>query len=1119
MAIKMIYGMAGTGKSTLVYEQIVHDLKDGKRVLLLTPEQQAVLSEQAIAERTTDVDTLKLDILSFRRLANHVSRLYGGLRYQYLDESGKYLVLWATLLQTKDALRVYGKNITRGKKMIYDTGFLDRLNTTFAEFSHANIRPFHLEQAAKELAEPSPKISAKLLDLSLIYATYLELIHKTHDDPDDDLIHLAELLARNAKTFAGYQIYIDSFQGFTEQELHVLRALIPQAENVTITLCYDPARKQEDMLCTAEKTDRQIRDILRECDLAVNETRNLTQSYRFSSDPLAFLERNLYRLDLHTEMTCGDSVQILSCNTPMAEAEAVAREIVKSTNRGLHYREIAIVTRGVEQYAGILDSVLETYNIPYFYSIREPLSAKPLYRLILGALDILRNNWKLDDVTAYLKSGLVEIPEKDRDIFLTYLERWDIYGKRWTDLQEWNMNPNGYTDDVSKKSDEILEIVSRTRKAIYTPLATLKAAFHDKTTVRDALCALMELMDTLKVRKGVQNCDDTIMQYNGLMRSFDQIDAVVGELPVNITILSQLLNCVVSHTDLGSIPSYIDQVIIGDAALLRASNIKHAIVIGANDGVFPRSLSDADLFSDPERKQLASKKIFTVDSIDARTNDELFYAYRAFTLPSERLTVTYHTHDFLGKKKNPSNLIDRITTLFSDCKIVDDNTLPLSEKVYNADASFSDAILYKDTEEGAVLYGIYATHPDYEGKISAFEGGLTADETTIANSPLSASKDIVLSQTRFESFAKCPFQYHCKYTLKLAAPTRSDFSNMETGSFLHRILEKVLQKLHDGTKLRTDVALSELESILDAEIDLFIQTVVGNNGTFTARMKNLFRKLRQALILLLQNILEEFSQSRFTPQFFEMNMNGEANPYVIALDDGTKIKFRGQVDRVDTYVSEDGTVYVRITDYKSSKKQFKLSDIQNGINLQMFIYLFGLLSDPPAILRDRVGDQLGNANYLPAGILYYIASIVAYEGTITTSTEEAITHIKSKIEREGVLLFDEEILRAMAPDLKKGYLPSSYNTAVTKAKNGEVVTEATLKTLAEFGALQQEIDDIVKKIVTEMKKGVANAAPLVEEDPCKYCDFVAVCRKKKQIVAEAQSKPSTKNADLDPPQA
>ena len=97
--VKLIYGMAGTGKSTYVYNQIVKDLENNKRVLLLTPEQQAVLSERAIAERTKEknVSTLELEILSFRRLANHVFRMYGGLCYRYLEDSGKYLVLWATL--------------------------------------------------------------------------------------------------------------------------------------------------------------------------------------------------------------------------------------------------------------------------------------------------------------------------------------------------------------------------------------------------------------------------------------------------------------------------------------------------------------------------------------------------------------------------------------------------------------------------------------------------------------------------------------------------------------------------------------------------------------------------------------------------------------------------------------------------------------------------------------------------------------------------------------------------------------------------------------------------------------------------------------------------------------
>ena len=47
------------------------------------------------------------------------------------------------------------------------------------------------------------------------------------------------------------------------------------------------------------------------------------------------------------------------------------------------------------------------------------------------------------------------------------------------------------------------------------------------------------------------------------------------------------------------------------------------------------------------------------------------------------------------------------------------------------------------------------------------------------------------------------------------------------------------------------------------------------------------------------------------------------------------------MDRVDV-LEQDGQQFVRVVDYKSGAKAFRLADIVNGLNLQMFLYLFNV---------------------------------------------------------------------------------------------------------------------------------------------------------------------------------
>lgn len=1096
--IQFIYGMAGTGKSTLVYDKIAADLAAGKKVLLLTPEQQAILAERALAQRTANINTLDLEVLSFRRLANRVARIYGGLCYRYLDDGGKFLMLWATAVQTAPHLALYQK------QALGDMGFLERLSATFAAFGHSNLSPEQLEEAATKMADDHPFVAKKLKDLSLLYSVYQTMLHKDHADPEDDLLHLADQLCTN-KPFAEYTVYIDAFQGYTAREFLVLEALLPHVQHATITLTWHPAHANRMLLSTANDTKKRLQQIVSDAHLSCAEPIVLSEPKRFNAPALVHLADNLFDGAVAPTDIDLSPLSLFACTTPMQEAQTIAREIIKCTMRGMRYREIAIVTRDISRYSGILDVTLASYNIPYFYSQREPLATKPVYRLVLSALDVIRNGFRAEDIAAYLKTGYSGLSDEEIDLLLSYLETWNIYGRRWHMPDAWNMNPDGYSDTVRKGAQEILKTVADLRARVAEPLLALENAFSDDATVQDILCALVTFLQTLGVAEQIKAEADgeTIALYNRLMHAFDQLAAVAGETAVTAPVLSKLLSCIISRTDYGTIPAFVDQVLIGDAARIRTAGIKKVFLLGANEGVFPQAVSDADLFTETERIALETYDICTTGTDEARNADELFYAYRAATLASEEVALTYSSFDFSGKTLLPSFLVDRLHSLFPNLQPTTEAELSLQERVYHFSASFADAILHKNTDEGRALTSLYAEKPIWAARLDAFAGGLESDTDTLPPKPFLPGEEIALTQSRIDQFVKCPLSYHCQYTLGLAKEKSADFSALDVGNLIHRMLELVLQKLHDGTKLRTDATPEELDALLDAEIATYISLVVGIGGSFTKRMENLFAKLRRQILILLENILKEFAQSEFTPQFFEMciNKNADAEPFVIPLANGASVYLYGKIDRVDTYV-KDGTTYLRIVDYKKSKKEFHLDDVMQGLNLQMLLYLFGLWKNPSPALRQRVGDTEEKMVYLPAGILYLTSVPKAHNAHVDADSTKVIETAERTLTRSGLLLRDVDILTAMDGTLDGKFIP-------IKAKDlASDKPLAALATLEEFGTLLSRVSDIVAGIVKELRAGKAAAKPLTSENPCRYCHYLAVCRTKKKIEASTTDAPT-----------
>ncbi len=70
---------------------------------------------------------------------------------------------------------------------------------------------------------------------------------------------------------------------------------------------------------------------------------------------------------------------------------------------------------------------------------------------------------------------------------------------------------------------------------------------------------------------------------------------------------------------------------------------------------------------------------------------------------------------------------------------------------------------------------------------------------------------------------------------------------------------------------------------------------------------------------------------------------------------------------MDVY-RENGRTYLRVVDYKTGAKQFDLSQVAEGLNLQMLIYLMAIW--------ENGGERYGPVT--PAGVLYLPARLPRY---------------------------------------------------------------------------------------------------------------------------------------------
>lgn len=91
---------------------------------------------------------------------------------------------------------------------------------------------------------------------------------------------------------------------------------------------------------------------------------------------------------------------------------------------------------------------------------------------------------------------------------------------------------------------------------------------------------------------------------------------------------AELLRLSLDTADLGEIPQTLDAVQVGAADHIRFSSPKTVLVLGANEGVFPRTPAGGGLISDRERRRLIACGLPITNTADRETAEgALFCLY------------------------------------------------------------------------------------------------------------------------------------------------------------------------------------------------------------------------------------------------------------------------------------------------------------------------------------------------------------------------------------------------------------------------------------------------------------------------------------------------------------
>ncbi len=1081
--LHFVLGTSGVSKTKYLYD-LMSELatKGNDKLMFIVPDQSSFETEKAFLELLGPKLSQNIKVFGFSRLCDYVFEQTGNRFMSFADEGVRNVVMNVAIEQVGEKLELFRKRATA-------TDLTELMLNSVKEYKKCSISSQKLYEVSEIVEDET--LSKKLFETALVYDTYDAIMSKSYIDPLDSITYVCNTLV-STPLFSDYIIVVDSFYGFTAQEYDVLTQLLCQSRDMYVALTNDNLNAQNgDLFFVTDRTKKHLTRIARENNIPIAKHVLLLENKRTQSDDLKNIEENIFRLDKNACECVDASVTIYEAKSIYDEARFVASSIKKLIiEDGYSYSDIAVVARQSDSYSTVLDTVFDKYGINYFMDKPQDIDTKPLIKFIMACFNVVTGGFDKDDVLLLLKTGLTDISPLQIADFENYLFTWDITGKKFFD--EFKLSPKGFADEISDNDKALLSDIENTRKTVIDALKSFYFDTKDATALQISK-ALMKLMERLNCKENLLKlCEqlekeneldlsaEQIRVYNIFVSVLDKMAYVVSDYKVSAKRFCELLHINFINTDISFIPRGIDQVDIACADRSLLNNKKAVFVIGAIEGEFPHTPVESGVFSDDERTLLSTYGIKMSDSVEQLIPTEKYLAYKALCSATEKLFVSYYNFSLSGEKRAASVIIDEIIDILPNVNIKTSVDNTIFDSLWSDESAFEYFVgRYNSSDPDVKKLREYFSEKDsFSDKISAIDRALSKEPIVIKDEKIAKklfNPQMTLSASQVETFHLCKFEYFCNYGLRVRERKQAKIDSLEYGTLMHFLLEEFFKKHKDDDfSAITQKTIKEEVGVL---FDIYIEKHLGGKDGKSSRFLYLYYRMKRTVERIIIRLVEEFSQSKFRPSDFELNIGEDIKSYSLKVNDEISVKIRGSVDRVDI-MEDNGKKYIRVVDYKTGTKKYSLSDVLYGINLQMLIYMSALNSNSSDYYKSDI---------IPAGVLYTPAVSPTVNVT-SKGMNAAVTESNKEKKMHGIILDDIDVIKGMEEEGRGYYIPVSIKGDTLVDKSG------SLATLEEFGALFSQVDKSIAQMAKSLCSGDVSAVPAKGSyDACAWCPYLSVC--------------------------
>lgn len=1086
-----IHGGRGAAIWPALEKQVKEAREQEKCCLLIVPEQYTLQAEKDLLTGLQLKGFFDIEVFSYSRFIQRLFLLYNPTHQKRVDGNGKNIAMARALLKCKKDLRYYARSADR-------KGFISQSGEWIADMKRAEISPSQLEEYVKSL--PDSAYKDKISDLSLAYSAYAKILAGKFVDSEDVLARAitavsASGIVHNKEVFVyGFDVITDDFArllcAITQHSLSVHVYLTMDREEAPDGDCFSPVRDSAERLRTRLRQQNLRREWLW-CE----------EKDSSAPEDLIYLEKHLLRPSPVPFDAVPQHISLFTAATPYAEVHYIAQQVLTLLDDGAQPDDISILCGDMAQYAPLFETIFHAYGIPCYVALKEPLASHGLIRLLLSAVRAVTSNYRQEDMLSLIKSGFTPLDEETVWALENYMIRYGISGKRWH-------------QPFTRGSETEREVPEKAREVLSPLLLNLQSSIREARNGAQSLTALMDFLIGCDAYHALLKQEEALMRlglesqavrarqvWSHLLALFEQMNEIAGESRIAGSVMTTWLEAGLIDESLSALPPAAGMVMIGEIGnlIVHSPRILFACALSSNldEGKEKGLLS-------PEEKALASEDMHAYLGMSLRERDRMaeLDVWKVLSAPSHMLFVSHAQANQAGSALRPAQAIATLRRLFpammeyggvqsAQGALHPLAPLPALDEIGVKLRTGTLSGEWLDTWKW--LLKNESTRPTALSLLSAARDELPPDFLT----PQLAQQlftDRVVSISRLESFAACPYSHFVQYGLRPQERKEWQIERSETGVFYHAAMEGFTKALTADQRW-PHITRKECDQLMDAALSPLTESWQDHIMTDTARAKAEGKRYINVCKRVAWAFTKGAVQSDFRPAQGEIAFGYPGGPPALTLDlaDGSRVYVRGRIDRVDRFETED-SVYMRVVDYKSGAQSLDPARIWMGMQLQLLLYLEAMLQTEP--------------DSIPAGAFYQWMG----DPLIDQNKKGLIeSEIAKKLCLKGVMLSDVQVIEWM----DHGKPPVGIEDVLKK--DGTVKKGKLACTLEELQSLIALAHRTAVKLTEEIRRGQIDASPVCDKSNithCKYCKFAGVCRRDSSSGAKDRPLPDIKLEDL-----